>query len=237
MEEEGALQRASLAEQGKAIGQSVDCESTAADRYFVLGVGGHASVVVAAHGAGVAGWVVRPGTQPTNPRHIEETELLDLPGRTYLLNGIGFVGGQNSRQRAFDRLQAKGLKFAGVTDKAAMIAEKVKLAESCQILMGAKLNVGSTVGRNTIVNTGAILEHHATVGEHSHLAPGSVVCGNATVGDSVLIGAGAIVLQGLEVASGVTVGAGAVVTESLLLAGVYVGSPARRVKTDWTVPR
>ena len=46
-----------------------------------------------------------------------------------------------------------------------------------------------------------------------------------------IIGANAVVLPDVTIGEGATVGAGSVVTRSLEPWGVYVGSPARRVKT------
>ncbi|WP_249354641.1 DapH/DapD/GlmU-related protein [Rhodococcus sp. USK13] len=50
------------------------------------------------------------------------------------------------------------------------------------------------------------------------------------VGDGCWIGAGAIILPGVTVGEGCVVGAGAVVTRDCSPNGLYVGSPARRVR-------
>lgn len=51
------------------------------------------------------------------------------------------------------------------------------------------------------------------------------------VGRHVIIGANAVVLPGVTLGEGSAVGSGAVVNKSLEPWGVYVGSPARRIKT------
>lgn len=50
------------------------------------------------------------------------------------------------------------------------------------------------------------------------------------VGHHAIIGANAVVLPGVTVGEGCAVGSGAVVNKSLEPCGVYVGSPARRIK-------
>lgn len=52
-----------------------------------------------------------------------------------------------------------------------------------------------------------------------------------TVGDGSWIGAGAVLLSGVTIAPGCIVGAGAVVTRDTEPDGVYVGVPARRIRT------
>lgn len=51
------------------------------------------------------------------------------------------------------------------------------------------------------------------------------------VGRHAIIGANAVILPGVTVGAGCAVGSGAVVNKSLEPWGVYVGSPARRIKT------
>jgi carbonic anhydrase/acetyltransferase-like protein (isoleucine patch superfamily) len=62
-----------------------------------------------------------------------------------------------------------------------------------------------------------------------------------TIGNRVLVGIGAIVLDGVVVEDDVMIGAGAVVTPGKRLesGGLYVGSPARRVRelTDAEIAR
>lgn len=51
------------------------------------------------------------------------------------------------------------------------------------------------------------------------------------IGHRALIGAGAMILDGVNIAEGSAIGAGSVVTESTEPYGVYVGIPARKIKT------
>ncbi|MES2624003.1 MAG: gamma carbonic anhydrase family protein [Pseudomonadota bacterium] len=59
-----------------------------------------------------------------------------------------------------------------------------------------------------------------------------VILHGCTIGDRVLIGMGSIVMDGAVVEADVIVGGGSVVTPGKLLAsgGLYVGSPAKRVR-------
>jgi len=66
--------------------------------------------------------------------------------------------------------------------------------------------------------------------EWVHVAPGATICGSVTIGRYSMVGAGATVIEGKKIAAGCIVGAGATVVSDLTESGIYVGSPARRIK-------
>ena len=57
-----------------------------------------------------------------------------------------------------------------------------------------------------------------------------LICGSVRIGNNVWIGADAVILTGVHIGKNVVVGAGSLVTSDLEDNGVYVGTPARRVK-------
>jgi UDP-N-acetylbacillosamine N-acetyltransferase len=58
---------------------------------------------------------------------------------------------------------------------------------------------------------------------------GTLVLGRCTVGDRCFVGAGAVIRDGLSIADDVTIGANSFVNSDIKEAGLYVGSPARKV--------
>lgn len=87
-----------------------------------------------------------------------------------------------------------------------------------------------TIGLNTIVNNGAIVEHEVRIGSHCHIGPGATISGRCKIGDSVFVGVGATIKDNLEICSNVVIGAGATVVKSIHEPGVYVGCPAKKIK-------
>ena len=63
-----------------------------------------------------------------------------------------------------------------------------------------------------------------------HVAPGATISGGVTIGHFSMIGVGATIIEGKKIAASCLVGAGATVVRDLTEPGVYVGSPARRIK-------
>lgn len=191
--------------------------------YIVLGGGGHARALIeilSSHSAVIEA-VVAPklSTAPEfkSLKHLcydDDIEQYSADS-IELVNGIGSLPNDAKlRGELFKQFKSASYHFATVVSKAATLSTYAELAEGVQILPGAILNA-CQVGANTIINTGAIVEHDVKIGENCHIAPGAVICGDVCIGNNVHIGAGATVLQGLSIADGAVAGAGSVTTENL----------------------
>ncbi|MGP9693531.1 acyltransferase [Brachybacterium sp. AOP25-B2-12] len=87
------------------------------------------------------------------------------------------------------------------------------------------------LGRNVYLGPRAmLLTSTHEIGDHDRRA-GEPVHRGIEVGDGTWIGAGAVVLPGVRIGAGCVIGAGAVVTADCAPDGVYVGVPARRVRS------
>ena len=92
------------------------------------------------------------------------------------------------------------------------------------------MNRGSSIGKHTIINTNATVDHDCHLGDFVHIAPGATLCGGVKVGNGTLIGANATVLPNCKIGKNVSVGAGAVVTTDLPDNVVVAGVPAKIIK-------
>lgn len=149
------------------------------------------------------------------------------PEEVRLVNGIGSVSSTALREKTYDRFNGKGYFFASVMHPSATIASDVRLSDGVQIMAGAILQPGSSVGANAIVNTGAIIDHDCVVGTHAHIAPGVVLSGSVRVGSGAHIGTGACVIQKVSIGARSVVGAGAVVINDVPFSVTVVGVPAK----------
>lgn len=135
-----------------------------------------------------------------------------------------------TRFAVFERLSAAGLEFPALSAPGAIVHEDVALGAGSVVLDGAVVVTGSRLGRACIVNTGACIDHDANVGDDVHVAPGAVLCGAVHIGSGTLVGAGATVIPGVRIAPRTVIAAGATVVHDVLEAGVYGGTPARRLR-------
>lgn len=138
------------------------------------------------------------------------------------------VGDNKTRELFYYQYQSK-LWDKPIVHQRASIDESAIAQRGSQIFSGAYVGPLSMVGENTIINTHAIIEHESRIGCHSHIAVGTLVLGRCTVGDRCFVGAGAVIRDGLSIADDVTIGANSFVNGDIKEAGLYVGSPARKV--------
>ena len=138
---------------------------------------------------------------------------------------VGSVKDNSVRKKVFKRARDSGFYVPPmVHPKSVVLESSTNNSEGVQIMAGAIVSIGSTIGENTIINTGAIIEHDCTIGKNVHICPGAVVCGGSTVGDNSFIGAGATIIHLMEIGEGVIVGAGSVVKKNVADRALLKGS-------------
>ena len=155
----------------------------------------------------------------------EQVLALD-PESVLLINGLGSVGDLSLRASVFEKFKAAGFNFLQTTAQTSHVSESASVVEGVQVMHMAVVHSDATVDDNTIINTGAIVEHHNVIGAHCHIAIGAVLSGNVTVGERTHIGANATILQGVKIGSNCIIGAGAVVLHDVPDNHIAVGVPA-----------
>lgn len=205
---------------------------------IVLGGGGHGKVLIDAlllQSAQVLGFV---DPRPEHPEQILGVPWLGepavisayAPAEVLLVNAVGSAGAPTNRRQIFSEYKNKGYSFAGVLHPSAVIGRDVHLGEGVQLLAGAIVGVGSSVGDNTIINTKASIDHDGKIGAHCHLAPGVTLSGGVQIGEQTHLGTGASVIQGITVGAGCVVGAGSLLIRDLGEGLLAYGVPAQVVR-------
>jgi len=205
--------------------------------WVILGGGGHARVALqvvreaghpvigyTAPAANAAGWSV--------PWIGTDDDLLnraDAAGLSAVL-GVGKMDAGDGRLRLQTRLESAGIRFPAAASRSAVVHDDVAWGAGTLVLSGAVVVTGSRLGRACIVNTNASVDHDCVLDDDVHVAPGVTLCGGVRVGAHTLIGAGATVLPGVSICARSVVGAGATVTRAIVEPGVYVGTPAQRIR-------
>jgi sugar O-acyltransferase (sialic acid O-acetyltransferase NeuD family) len=112
------------------------------------------------------------------------------------------------------------------------IDASVLIQEGSQILHGAIIQCSATIGKHTIVNTGASVNHDCIIGDFCHIAPQVTLCGNVVVGEGTLVGAGSTVIPGIKIGKWCTVGAGSVILRDIPDHSTVVGNPGRIISQN-----
>lgn len=209
------------------------------DPIVVVGGGGHAKVVISILRK-LKCYRILGYTDPKDNGVVLGVPYLGLDGALATLAvgpdklgialALGQIGLGEQRFKLWTRLATPALCFPFIVSPGAVVNEGVSGGEGVVVMDGAVINTGATIGRGAIVNTNGTVEHDVVLEDWVHVAPGATISGGVTVGRFSMIGAGATVIEGIKIAAGCMIGAGATVVRDLAEAGVYVGTPARRIK-------
>lgn len=156
----------------------------------------------------------------------------DLPGLSGPFDVVIGIGLPEVRRRVSERLgKCPQCRFPNlVHPTAALDASHVRIGRGNAICRGVVFTCDIEVADFSWLNINVVVGHDARIGSHCVINPSVNVSGRVHVGDACLIGTGSQILEGLSIHPGSTLGAGAVLTRSTESAGVYVGTPARRLK-------
>jgi UDP-N-acetylbacillosamine N-acetyltransferase len=138
------------------------------------------------------------------------------------------IGNNMERKIRLCELGDAGL--VSVISPLAYIGRDASIGPGCFLGNFSHIGPLAVVGRNTIVNTGVVVEHEVTIGEHCHIGPDATISGRCQLGELVFVGAGTTVKDYVSICPNVTIGAGATVVSNIVESGTYVGTPARKNK-------
>lgn len=139
------------------------------------------------------------------------------------------IGNNKIRNDIFNKLVENEMEIATLISKDAIISNYSTIGKGSMILTGVIINAYTTIGDNVIVNTGGIVEHDCVIQNSCHISPGAILCGGVSVGELSWVGAGSVLNPLVKLKENTTIGSNSTVIDSLDVAGVYVGSPVRRV--------
>ncbi len=202
---------------------------------IMIGNGGHAAVLVEtliAQQRELKGY-----TAPQEENNIFSLSYLGTddvistydPSEVELVLGLGTIDVSTLRKTMFEQFVAKGYTFADVIHPTAIVASSVKKGRGVQIMAGVIVQTHASIADNTIINTGAIIDHDGVIGSHVHLAPGVTLSGEVRIGDSCHIGTGTSIIQGIRIGDETLVGAGSVVVKNIGDKKTAYGVPAKEV--------
>jgi len=190
----------------------------------IIGAGGHASVLVdilLSQGRQILAFVspksrfmrrVFSGIPQIFSDHDIDRFGVD---EVMLVNGLGMLPGSKIREEIHQHYCSLGYEFETVIAVSAEVSEFAVLGQGVQVLSKAVIQAGAYVGDQTIINSGALLEHDCRLGALNHVASQATLCGQVRTEDNVFVGAGATIIQNICLGRQSVVGAGAVLVNNL----------------------
>lgn len=155
-------------------------------------------------------------------------QLCQEEGRQRLV--VVAIGNNTVRQKLQLKLAQIGYSATTLIHPSAVISPSAKIGRGTVVMAGAVINANVSVGDGCLINTGSTIDHDCTLGNFVHISPGANLAGNVVVGKCSWVGIGAAIIQGVTIADQVQFGANTTVISDIAEAGLYVGSPAKRIK-------
>jgi sugar O-acyltransferase (sialic acid O-acetyltransferase NeuD family) len=140
-----------------------------------------------------------------------------------------------ARKRIVTRLGLAPSRYATIIHPQASVPGCARVGPGSVLLASAVVTSDAAIGAHVAVMPGVVITHDDQVGDFATLASGVRLGGGARVGEGAYVGSGALIREGVSVGGWSLVGMGAVVLTDVPPAEVWVGMPARRLRSV-TVP-
>jgi sugar O-acyltransferase (sialic acid O-acetyltransferase NeuD family) len=196
----------------------------------IIGAGGHSRSVFALlerNGFEIKGFY---DSSFSNPETIFGVPILGPPQEISPEDQVILAIGDNKARSDWYQKLNRQIHIENIFHPSALVEKYTKLGTSNLIFANCFINNGVEVGDNNLINTAAILEHEVSIGSHTHISVGAILLGRSAIGNHCFVGAGATIRERIRICDQVTIGAHSYVAEDITQPGVYVGSPARKIK-------
>jgi len=156
--------------------------------------------------------------------------VVDMPDAAVVVC-VGNPRNYTARQRIVARLGLPAERYATIVHPAAVVGSGCVVGPGSVLLAGTVLTADVTVGSHVAVMPQAVLTHDDRVGDYATVASGVRLGGGAVLEEGAYVGAGALVREGVTVGAWSLVGMGSVVLSDVPPGEVWVGGPARFLRS------
>ena len=187
----------------------------------IVGDGGHAREVMAQMGVKLDRFVddeyVSNDTFPLSKLDPNKHEVMIA------------VADSKSRFDISQRLP-KGIKFFTFIHPTSLIMDNVEIGEGSFIGCYSILTTNIKIGTHSILNRANHIGHDCRIGNFFSAMPGVIVSGNVTIQDLVYIGTNSSIKEKVKICELTTIGLNSGVVKDINKPGVFVGTPAIKIK-------
>jgi acetyltransferase EpsM len=140
------------------------------------------------------------------------------------------IGDNYVRREVYNKINKDGARFVNAIHPSAHVEEGISLGDNITIGAFSYINIGSSIGSNTIINNGCIVEHDNIIGQHCHLAPRVVTAGEVEIQDGAFVGIGCTIKDKTHIGKDCFIGAGSNIVSDTKPYSMYFGNPAKFIK-------
>jgi len=188
----------------------------AKNQLVILGTGGHAiaclDLISADSDYEIIGFV---------SKEIEDRFICNLPivgcdddiplliecGKKFVL-GIGQIHDHTLRKNIWQKVTNLNGQFPGLISSSSTVSRHATIGQATQVMNGAHVGPGTSIGVAAIINTHAIVEHGSIVGDFVHVSTGAIINGNVTIGSGTFVGSNAVIAHNVTIGDCCIISAG-----------------------------
>ncbi|NTW31088.1 MAG: sugar O-acyltransferase [Bacteroidetes bacterium] len=149
----------------------------------------------------------------------------------FFINTIFKIGGQKERILIFQNSQIPEERLATFIHPMAYVAPTVTLGHGCVIMPNASISSGTHLGKGCRVMVGSTIGHNNIIGDYCFFAANSCTGAFLRFGDAVTVSLNSCVKENLKIGNYATIGMGAVVLKDIKEGEIWVGNPAKYLRT------
>lgn len=143
------------------------------------------------------------------------------------MNFIIAIGKNETRREIAEKY--KELNFYTAIHPSSQISLDVKIGEGTVVMANTSINSSTNIGKHSIINTGAVIEHDNLLEDYVHISPNVTLCGTVKIGEMTHVGAGTTIKNNISVCKKCILGAGSVVVKNINDSDTYIGVPAKKM--------
>lgn len=141
------------------------------------------------------------------------------------------IGTPRVRKAIQEKLNMGVDRYATLIDPSVRKSNSVTVGAGSIICANVVATVNIEIGTHSIVNLNSTIGHDARLGCFNTIAPLCAISGAVDFHDLVEIGTGASVRQGIQIGSGAMLGMGGVAVSNIPAGEIWVGNPAKKLKS------
>jgi sugar O-acyltransferase (sialic acid O-acetyltransferase NeuD family) len=140
------------------------------------------------------------------------------------------IGDPMDREKVVNSLPNNTKYFTHIHPTAQIHGLDVEIGEGSIICAGSIITTNVKIGKHAHINLISTIGHDCVIGDYFTTAPGVQISGNEVIGDRVYFGTRSCIKQKLTICDDVIIGMNSGVTKNIDQPGVYIGTPAKKIK-------
>ena len=121
-------------------------------------------------------------------------------------------------------------RFFTFIHKSVQMFDNIEIGEGSIICAGSILTTNIKIGRHAQLNRATNISHDVIIGDFFTTAPNVHISGNCKIGNRVYIGCNSCTKEKISICDDVIIGLNSGIVKNITKSGVYIGTPAIKIK-------